>query len=98
MNKEDVMKLAKTRGFMLSNGELFCLRYIDPEDVNKLQDWIPVTERLPEEDARVLVTTETEYGLSVEYAYMGKYGFNTRNVTGWMPLPEPWKGGQDEVN
>ena len=70
--------------------------------------WIPCSERLPEEQGQYLVTfplcngdpwvyvlsfckgkfyeTDDEWG-DVEYD----------DVTAWMPLPEPWKGADDEI-
>ena len=70
--------------------------------------WIPCEERLPSEQGQYLVTfplcngdpwvyvlnfckgkfyeTDDEWG-DVEYD----------DVTAWMPLPEPWKGAEDET-
>ena len=56
--------------------------------------WIPVTERLPEKDVKVL--TFGVYGFSVNYRdrFSGKWrGVNGKPqwLTHWMPLPEPPK-------
>ena len=71
---------------------------IEPE-----QRWIPCSERLPEDDIKVLVTDEDGY------IYIAYYDYNEWSDdpkiewwTGefriypiaWMPLPEPWKGEQ----
>ncbi len=58
--------------------------------------WIPVSERLPENDAYVLCTTITAKGLRnvVRGYYSGKVwvcGTNI-NVIAWMPMPEPYEG------
>ena len=56
------------------------------------QRWIPVTERLPERYAAVIVCRE---GGKVEQGYRDigdwwkVYGTRTKKITHWMPLPEP---------
>ena len=70
--------------------------------------WNPVEERLPEEDERVMINTKNEVvkeGTYTErYGYAMRKGFFTENcfedlqgVTAWQPLPEPYKGGQNET-
>ena len=67
--------------------------------INPEPNWIPVTERLPEEGGDVL------YCDIDEYIHMGHRYANTwwsdcekvKNVTAWMPLPEPYKGGDDNM-
>ena len=62
--------------------------------------WIPVTERLPQEDGRYMCNVKSFafpgsfYQTILKY---DKYGFReghiyTDDVTHWMPLPEPPKG------
>ena len=64
--------------------------------------WIPCSERLPEERDNILVTN----GQSVMEAYFiqGEFlgtmiirnnPFKVSDVTAWMPLPEPWRGEED---
>lgn len=70
------------------------------------QEWIPVSERLPEKNTEVLVTVETVNGLCIENAmiYLGQwetiYDRYERDVYGrdrnakviaWQPLPEPYR-------
>ena len=60
--------------------------------------WIPVTERLPEHFRPVIVCREKgkgEYIVEQGFKDVGDwwkvYGTRTKNVTHWMPLPEPPK-------
>ena len=65
-------------------------------DAMDKQKWIPVTERLPQEDIRVLVwltddahshtKMDTDRIHNNRWVRWGKY------VTNWMPLPQPPKG------
>ena len=60
-----------------------------------IQKWIPVTERLPESQQKVIVCRKN--GKVEQGVYLGVngwwkvYGTNTKAVTHWMPLPEPPK-------
>lgn len=73
--------------------------------------WIPCSERLPEERQDVYVTVFWDnYGDTVTaYGRRTQFGWSLWNtvegellkgytVTAWMPLPEPWKGADDEDN
>ena len=59
--------------------------------------WIPVTERLPEVGQRILVYCESktiEMHITTCTYMAGRFGSkqfsrHVRNVTHWMPLPEP---------
>ena len=57
--------------------------------------WIPVSERLPDNNDMVLVTVQSkriEPYVTRAY-YLPGAGFDTwnmANVTAWMPLPEPY--------
>ena len=71
-----------------------------------VQEWIPVTERLPENDAMVIGYTPCDGFMFVGYYHEeNKYDWRqwyivtamrstkviTKKVTHWMPLPEPPK-------
>lgn len=72
--------------------------------------WIPVAERRPEAYGRYLVTLEYEGYRSVMPLYYGRinridtfydsdseYGdIEYCGAIAWMPLPEPYKGGDEE--
>ncbi len=65
--------------------------------------WVSCSERLPEEDIKVLVFTASD---DMEVAYCtdewgnmvwttGDFGSGTLDVIAWMPLPEPYTGKSD---
>lgn len=60
------------------------------------QQWIPVTERLPECGERVLVLVDScavfEAYLSISHKWVRYGSFWIDGITHWMPLPEPPKG------
>lgn len=66
--------------------------------------WIPVTERLPEEEGQYLVSCDTDYGVEVARFYIDEDGEryfgcdwnNPEDIEAWMPLPTPYKGGEEE--
>lgn len=65
-----------------------------------VQRWIPVTERLPEEDVAVLCFSDSYGGTRfigyIDYrckAWIEDGMLHIGNVTHWMPLPKPPKGG-----
>ena len=51
-------------------------------------EWIPVSERLPDEEVRVLATDGTDV---FDSEYMSGNWEWCADVTHWMPLPEPPK-------
>lgn len=60
------------------------------------QRWIPVTERLPEKQQRVIVRCKT-VGTTVGWIMFGEWvtdlGPGCGEVTHWMPLPDAQKEG-----
>ena len=58
-----------------------------------VQQWIPVTERLPEKNTSVIAATDTGIVFQCLYAYdsWDLWEDNEVNITHWMPLPEPPK-------
>lgn len=76
-----------------------------------MSEWIPCSERLPEkyvgewlcctDDGKIMILPYDTPGDGshecVFYAWDDNgYFYQTFNVTAWMPLPEPYKGEQDE--
>ena len=54
--------------------------------------WIPVTESLPEEHEEVL-TYDSVFGITFDSIRNGKW---RKQPVAWMPLPTPYKGGEEE--
>lgn len=77
--------------------------------VDRPQEWIPCSERLPRPYTEVLVcdecgwvslgsyrpcdVTEKDSGWST----LTSIKLPTDEVLAWMPLPEPWKGADDAI-
>lgn len=65
------------------------------------QQWTPVSEGLPEKEVEVLVTTSWG-NVCMAWCDNGKWraeyinGYDDDEILAWMPLPEPFKGGDGE--
>ena len=73
---------------------------LEEQRKNTENRWIPVTERLPEEDTRVLVYLNIEKTDANIYTFFdtdrilnGKWVRWNTYISHWMPLPEPPKEG-----
>ena len=84
------------------------------QEIQPEQRWIPVTERLPENDNEVLITVwdaEDDYVEVYKGFYQGHEWWTQwchgcskikdepcgeNIVIAWMPLPEPYQGGEKE--
>lgn len=82
-------------------------RYEDAEENDRLGQWIPCSERMPEEEEYILLSFANYTGLDI-----GRYENDGENdkfypgddeksyssygifVNAWMPLPEPYRGGE----
>lgn len=77
------------------------IEQITAEDVQPVNQWISVKDRLPDEGASVLICTN-EGIRSVSARYGNRFfitiveAFTVDTVTHWMPLPEPPKDGDTE--
>ena len=64
---------------------------IEKVRIMEVPRWIPVTERLPEKDTRVIVCASLPEGVHSDFIYEDGHWFVSTGVTHWMPLPEPPK-------
>ena len=80
---------------------------IEALSAEAVQGWIPCSDRLPEKTDMYLVTYGNTHGGKVEpMAYPLHYwqkrwmsfdhSWESKTVTAWMPLPKPYKGGDDK--
>ena len=102
----------KNNGVMCGacNLDSFIREFDDVPSAEPEQKWIPVTERLPEDNRQVLVYAQSTHFALAKYDEMmepdGKWKkqwvtfdawkpfYTVKNVIAWMPLPEPWRGEQ----
>ena len=80
------------------------------EEQPQVGGWIPVTERLPEDEYGVLATVNgkhnnttfidaleiAEYDSDEGWIIEGYLDWINPDVTAWMPLPEPYKESEQE--
>ena len=68
-------------------------------EAGRPQEWIPCSERLPEEDGYYLITLDFEWGREIEIGLWtdGEWFNDNRHANiAWMPMIEPWEGTDDE--
>ena len=69
---------------------------IEALSMDRPQEWIPVSERLPIPPTFCLVTTDGNHGDVIDIAlYMSDGWHKASEVLAWMPLPKPYKGGDN---
>lgn len=73
------------------------LKWLNSESTEAERRWIPVSERLPEEDACYLVTTSGTNNDIIDIAYYTEgIWHKASRIKAWMPLPEPYKEGEQD--
>lgn len=78
---------------------IHCVNEEEREEIlNRLNRWwIPVSERLPEEDGCYLVTTTGTNNDIIDIAYYTDgIWHKASRIKAWMPLPEPYKAESEE--
>ncbi len=70
------------------------------DDAPTVTEWTPVSERLPSESGWYFVTVQgVERVSDMVWYYHESHEWNgvsdTQKVLAWMPLPEPYKGGDE---
>lgn len=64
-----------------------------------VQQWIPCSERLPEDSGWYIVTKELDYDTTFVglewYDSANGWKYDNAKCIAWMPLPEPYKGEQE---
>ena len=101
----DALTQKAVETFYITNYFSHITKMIDDAPTVKPEEtqWIPVTERLPENDVDVIVTGVYMGHNYVEIAscsdgrwssYMDEYKVHPtlHKIIAWMPLPEPYKG------
>ena len=80
-----------------------CYKDLTPVMPKEKTKWIPVSERLPEESGKYLVTFGGTYLIGIDFYNTEEdtreffeepeeyIGWNSDNVIAWMPLPESYK-------
>lgn len=67
----------------------------DAEEKDRLCQWIPCSERLPENAMNVIAQFSSGTVTELRYAgngiFEGIYDYSTKVIIAWMPLPEPYR-------
>lgn len=78
-------------------------RYEDAEEKDRLGQWIPCSERLPEKHVDVLVDFGDENPIIAWYSHVNDTWKNSStdyvinvDVIAWQPLPEPYNPGKEK--
>lgn len=73
---------------------------VDAPTIDAVSEWIPCSERLPEKSKQVMCCDKQGRVFTSAMTYINSNGepsFGKHyGVIAWQPLPEPWKGADDE--
>jgi len=102
MKNSEAAYILKNAAFLASERTGIIVQKAVDMAVNALEktQWVPVSERLPEEDGEYLVCGEGKVWICgfLTLYYVRGWDNDVRNprVIAWMPLPEPYERGEDE--
>ena len=75
-------------------------RMEDAEEKDRLGQWIPCSERLPEDNTDVIICFYSGIVTEMRYwgngIFQGTFKRTAETIAAWIPLPEPYKEGVDE--
>ena len=96
ITEEDVREWCYKRGLTIIDNALYHRMWNRWSASADVKHWIPCSERLPENSRTVLVTDwgETCVGKRYDGRWWDCDGNVLKDVSAWMPLPEPYKGGE----
>ena len=64
------------------------------KEIPSAQQWIPCDEGLPEELALVLVSDGRKTRIAYRKGFLWYHESCLGDIEAWMPLPEPYRGGE----
>lgn len=97
-DKGEYSELCENRGARDALDEaIYDIRTLKAADVQPVNQWISVKDRLPNEDDCYLVVIESEICVSIDIAEYSENRWHKHDkVLYWQPLPEPPKDGDAE--
>lgn len=108
MNDDTISRQAAIDALSTPHGILYPIRTLEAlPSAERRGRWIPITDGLPEERGTYLVTVN-DGGIRVAIAqwwydvdnggewYFVYDDYYVEDIVAWMPLPEPYKGGEEK--